>query len=389
LTSRYEFIPPLGLAWGWLLFRRRRELFRPDAVLVLLSGGGLLFLWAMHIKGLPAPGVRPDYIDPAANAVYHLGRMNFGVFLPAWGWVGALLFFIVLSASLAWRAVPVRGLFRAAVAGLLVWAVFFSVVYASRDHYPLHFMRHQLYFFLPFVFISAAALSPLAARRGAGELIASGLIFYAGLNYSAARSFDGEMRTNDIELALLSEADADWPAGAGFVYPAYEDRRAPLLRRFFPVYRSDCGAEPSRPLKYVSPVNKVFRNHRGRSMPVYALRTGDDVPWKSAVFKHAFYTTGDEEKKEPLRTVVGFFEPAGAAGEALLAYLDGRCRLRERDFKGAASAFAEAAAKGGGGREGSLAAVSLALAGDTAAAMKAAVVLGEEAPPELPAAISA
>jgi hypothetical protein len=317
--------------------------------------------------------------------------MNFGVFLaPLPGGPSALLFFGVCAAALAWRAARRGGPAGHAAVWLFLWALFFAAVYVRQDEYPLHFMRHQLYFFIPFALIAAGGLASLPRGRGAAALLAAVLPVYAALNYRAARSFDGELRTSDRELALLAGAEAAWPADAGFVYPGHGDgRRAPLLRRFFPAYRESCGPSPARALKYVSPADAVFRDRPGGSLPSYARRTGEDIPWRRAVFEHGFYTTGPGETKAPARVEAGFFEPAGRAGEALLAYLDGRCRLRGRDFAGAASSFLEAAVKGGGRREVELAAVALALAGEPAAARRTAASLGRRLPTELDGALAA
>ncbi|HOI41436.1 MAG TPA: hypothetical protein PK523_00690 [Elusimicrobiales bacterium] len=391
LTSRYEFLPPLGAAWGWLLFRRRAELAAHAPALTLAAGALVAGLWAAYISGLPSPGLNPSAFTPFANAAYHLGTMNFGVFLsPLPGVPAAALFFGVCAAALAWRAARRGGPAGYAAAWLGLWAFFFAAVYVIQDEYPLHFMRHQLYFLVPFTLLAAGGFASLPGGRGAAALLAAVLPLYAALNYRAARSFDGELRTSDRELALLAGAEADWPADAGFVYPGYGDgRRAPLLRRFFPAYRESCGLSPVRALKYVSPADAVFRDRPGGPLPSYARRTGADIPWKRAVFDHAFYTTGPGERKEPVRVEAGFFEPAGRAGEALLAYLDGRCRLRGRDFAGAASSFLDAAVKGGGRREVELAAVALALAGEPAAARRAAASLGRGLPEELDGALAA
>ena len=235
------------------------------------------------------------------------------------------------------------------------------------DLYPLHFMRHQLYFFIPFVFLfslglngleSAAGKLPGAGRSRLYALCCVCLAVYAALNARAALGFNGELRTNDRELAFLAEAQRAWPPDRLVVFPRGNrtNSRFELIAKYFPPMPDCAGGTTGKLLKYVSPEPAVFSYNTAffstDALDQAPLIAGPGAsPWRTTSFKHAFYTglfrSADpmEETREPKQLTIGFFniEDRGR-DKALLDVLSGVCALDSGDYSGAAGKFQLAAA---------------------------------------------
>ena len=439
-TGRYElaFLPGLILAVSLLRpGGALRELaLRPGArarTWLLLCPAVLLFTgWAlMLIRGGDYNG--PLFSEAARlfrNLQYQLGEKNLGVFFPqAAGLaqylaVGALVL-IFFRARFSGRDRLVLG------AVLLLWTVYAAAIFIPLDRYPLHFMRHQLYFFIPFVFVFAAAWEALWDRPR-GRALTAGLkwaalacfcALYLGANVKAVRSLEGEKRTNDLEWALLLKASKNWPKDCSVVYPV-RDSRYFLLRKYFPFYE-DRGRRGNRysgsrlwadPLegvppssgcfiKYLPPTYQIFSDadpgfsqDYNPASPSYA--GPGDAPLYESAFRHRFYTIfADSESRREIPVRLGFYRADNVKDKAWILDSEGLSLFRggglaaaELKFRGALALdpgcgvcrvnLAACLAFGGKKREASALILKIAASGGAAMPLLAAltdVTAGEDA----------
>jgi hypothetical protein len=231
-------------------------------------------------------------------------------------------------------------------------------------------MRHQLYFFIPCVYLSALALAGLesAAERLKGHrgklfypLCWSAIALYTALNAGAALGFNGELRTNDRELCFLMEAQRAWPAGCQVVHSVRNraNSRFAFLKKYFP-FMPDCSVRPAGCLlKYVSPEPDIFTDNRLSPLNQAPLTAGPAAAaWRAISFNHAYYTVFRGEVREtttPVPLTLGFFRLEDGAGpvspsagggrrdKAFLASLAGACAFESGDYSTANRKFSEAA----------------------------------------------
>ncbi|OGR45474.1 MAG: hypothetical protein A2X35_08150 [Elusimicrobia bacterium GWA2_61_42] len=362
-AGRYEMaaLPALFLAASLLrpgggLRRLVSPGGRPAAAWALLAGAAALCaVWLAEVAG------RYPYNGPSAREALRLGghfmeqlwksNLSIGLHVPA-----AAVFPAVAGAFVlvAWRALAAgdgRRLFCAAA--LLAGALYLSSVFSVQAEYPLHFMRHQLYFFLLFACLAAFAWEALW-RPGYEKVGLAALIvfcgIYLGANASAAAGLEGEKRTNDLEWRLLLEARAKWPTGCALVYGQH-DHRKNVLKKYFPLLSGDCAQkEPACVYKYIPAHCQVFSGPE-------AGRPQDCVlPWlpgggsaapalAEAGFPHRFYTMfRDAEARQPLPVRIGFYRADKALDKALFLRQDGLCSLKSGDLPVAERRFRQALA---------------------------------------------
>ena len=313
-TGRYE----LAALPGLLLFF---SLISPDGALralaagpgtrcraALILGSGAVFAAAWAAFTLSRTGYNgPPFTEAAMllpHLAYQLGEGNLGAFLPAASVLAPCLaagaFILVFRAGR-----PRSGLLSWPV--LLGWILFSSAIFMLRDNYPLQFMRHRLYFFVPFVFLFSAAWEVLFERHGraAWAALAAFCVPYIWLNAGAARALEPERRTNDMEWALLLEAEKNWPAGCVLALPE-QDRhhRRALLEKYFPVMPGG-GAAPGCVMEYRSPARRVFDDWTA------APSENGGKPFLEASFAHRFYTGWPSESKEAVPLRGGFYYAGG------------------------------------------------------------------------------
>ncbi len=379
-TGRYElaFMPGLLLAvsllrpggalrelasergtrvWIWLALALALSLFAGWLLLVIAPG---------HYNG-------PRFSEAARllrNLQYQLGEKNLGVFLPPAAWLaqylvsGAfILIFLRVWFRVRSRLVPhppqadgqSAGLVLSAV--LLLWTVYISAIFIPLDLYPLHFMRHQLYFFIPFVFVFAAAWEALWDRPP-GRALTAGIKWvslacfcavYLGLNVKAARSLESEKRTNDMEWALLLKASQNWPKDCSAVYPV-RDSRYFLLKKYFPFYDDPGRSSSGCFIKYLPPTYQIFSDANpgfsqdyNPASPSYA--GPGDAPLYESVFRHRFYTIfANSETRREIPVRLGFYNAGSGKDKAWILDSEGLSFFRGGGLAAAELKFREALA---------------------------------------------
>ncbi|MEI7528517.1 MAG: hypothetical protein WCK76_06200 [Elusimicrobiota bacterium] len=338
ISARFEFLPVNLLLFAALAAlkpaEQREKFFRPASLALLACGIYVLGLWASRALG-PDPARQLQMpLAPLKHLIYQLGARNLTVIAgaaplypgpydpgapSAAGLSAALSCLFLLAAGAGIYAGRRAGAWKGKQlpAALLVsaaWILYFSCIYAPLDFYPLHFIRHQLFFFVPFVCLAALALHGLERavlrrerlKRIFYPLCWAAVGLYAALNAAAALRLNGELRTNDRELAFLAEAQRAWPPGCRVARPPFDrqDTRQPLLEKYFPVVDAS-PRERGCLLEYVSPEPFIFA---GRKPPPAAPAPA--AAWRSVSFAHAFYTAfagSGGEVTRPVPLTAGFY----------------------------------------------------------------------------------
>ncbi|MDD5210333.1 MAG: hypothetical protein PHV36_13155 [Elusimicrobiales bacterium] len=332
--ARYEFVPVnllflLGILTG-REYSGRKEWRSPPNLGLFVFFTVLLVVWGFKLHSIDTSprSLLGGVFTPLANFLYQLGERGFGVVaghgkaLAA----GFTAFFGLLGLAGALLAGERR---RAAIlfmAALAVWAAYFSSIYKPADEYPLHLMRHQLYFLIPFVFLFAsglAGLEKLWAALGFNKYVFAALcgIFicaYVFLNVRAAVGLNTELRSNDRELAFLAAAKKAWPEDGELILYPCGDPMSSLLKGYFPVYDAASSAAGNELYIYAPLRNQVFNETVGD--PEYcraAPAAGDYAPWLESSFPHSFYTGwADIETRKSVPVKIGFYA-AGTSERSL------------------------------------------------------------------------
>ena len=387
IAARVElFIAPAVLAAAGLLAVGRRA-WRPPlnwlpAALCLL----LCSLWLYRLRPYWLKNVGPSgagLLDLAGHSAWELGGANLSLMFP----LPPVLAPVLLAGGLLFCGLALRRLGRAGqprtLAWLAAWLVYFSAIFFSGDQYPLHFMRHQLYYFVPAAALAALCLHDLLLlagdrRRAAAYAAGAALALYAAAGVKGAAALDGEYRTNDAEWRLLIGAQRALPPGCA-VYTGPGDQRRDLLAKYFST-AGPCAEPAPCMVKYVSPADLVFARPAAGARGAWGAPSGEALA--AASLEHRFYTTmAHRETRAPLKLRIGFFRlGAGPEKAAVLTEL-ALCRIRGGDFTGAAASAAEAAGLAPGSRPALLAsAAAEALLGrgaETGRRLRAARAAGE------------
>lgn len=361
-TGRYELAPLPGALLAVSLLRpggALRSLLaagpRRSAALALLGAcAGACGAWFLVMVGSGEYNGPSGWelFKPAAHFSYQLWEKNIAVFspLPLWAcWLGAA----ACAAAVLFAARAARDGRAPYVAGaVLACCVYVAVIFLPQDLYPLHFMRHQLYFLLPFCLLAALAWD--AAWRGRAPAVRLAVLLllcggYLRANSAAAAALEPERRTNDEEWAVISSAAAAWPGGCALVY-GQDDHRRGVLAKYFPLLRGDCSVPPPACVfKYVPAHCQVFGG------PDENRPRGCSGPWlpdaaagralAEASFPHRFYTIfAREENRLPVPVRVGFYPAGSGPDKALLLAGEGLCELKGGTLPGAAAKFRAALA---------------------------------------------
>jgi hypothetical protein len=355
-TGRYELAPLPGALLAVSLLRPGGALrsllaagYRRTALALLGASAAACGAWFLVMIGSgeyngPSGG---ELFKPAAHFAYQLWEKNIAVFspLPLWAcWLAVA----ACAAAVLFAARSARyGRGRYVAGAALLGCAYVSVIFLPQDLYPLHFMRHQLYFLLPFCLLAAlawdAAWRELApAARLALLLLLCGL--YLRANSAAAAALEPERRTNDEEWAVISSAAAAWPRGCALVY-GQDDHRRGVLEKYFPLLNGDCAVPPPAcVVKYVPAHCQVFggpeeNRPRGCAAP-WLPGAADGRALAEASFQHRFYTIfSGEENRLPVPVRVGFYPADTGPDRALLLAGEGLCELKGGTLQGAAEKF--------------------------------------------------
>lgn len=311
---------------------------RSSSLLALGGAAALCCAWLYFVVGhtnYNGPSAA-EFLRPAAHFTYQLWERNLAVFSPipaAGAWLLTAGCFVLVFAR-ALRAGDRRRLFYAGL--VLAWAFYVAEIFMPLDLFPLHFMRHQLYFFLPFAFLAAFAWEAAWGGRLVRlkwALLAGFCAVYLGANASAALSLEGERRSNDLEWSLLLKGSRDWPRGCALAYGPQDHRRG-VLKKYFPLLWGDCAQPvPACVLKYVPVHCQVFGGPEGgrpEGCTALWLPPPSGVkPLAEAAFSHRFYTIfSDSETRLPVPVRAGFYPASGPADRALLLNAEGLCSLK-------------------------------------------------------------
>ncbi len=334
--ARYEFVPVnllflLGILAG-REYSGRKEWRSPPNLALLVFFSVLLAAWGykLYLTDTSPRSLLGGGFTPLANFLYQLGERGFGV-IAGHGKALALSFTALFGLLGLAGALPAGERRRAAVlfmAALAVWAAYFSSIYKPADEYPLHLMRHQFYFLIPFVFLFAsglAGLEKLWSALGLDKKVFLALcgIFmaaYSFLNIRAAVGLNPELRSNDRELAFLAAAEKAWPKDGELILYPCGDPISSLLKGYFPVYDPG-GSAPGKKLYIYRPLrSQIFSGAGGDPEYCGPLPVpGDYFPWLEISFPHRFYTGwADIETREPVPVKIGFYSAGTAEGSLAL-----------------------------------------------------------------------
>lgn len=353
-TSRYElvFMPAALLALSLVLpggalrqLLSGRLRVRAAALLALFAVLCAAWTWfCLGPSGYNGPGFE-EVLRPAAHLRYGLLERNL-LLLRFPGWAALLALPAAAAAVLSRRSVQRP---RPVLYAVCAWALYSACIFSMAELYPLQFMRHHLYLFVPFAALGAFAWE-LALPAGPGfpgavpwALLAVLFALYCRAGAAAALALEPQARTNDLEWRLLLEASRGWPRGTRLLYGQH-DELGNVLRKYFPMV-DDCGGNSENALKYIPASCQVFSGpEAGRPYDCYGPWLPAAAPrreaWKELSFDHRFYTTlSGYETRRPVPVRIGFYRAAGAADRAVLAVRAGFCGLASGDLAGAENAF--------------------------------------------------
>ena len=347
--ARYEFVPVNIFILCVILAGRERaglrEWRRPLNLGILCLFAVLLAAWAFLLSRISISPVDQvgGNLSPLTNFLYQLGDSNFGIFSGS-GRTLAVMFVAVSSVlglaggSLKRRLPEVLTAFVI----LAAWTVYFSAIYMPLDQYPLHFMRHQLYFFTPFAYLFAlgfAGLEEVWAEIRLPKallLVLCGVLLalYGALNLRAALRLKPELRTNDRELQFLASARAAWPQDSELLIFGSDDPMSGLLRKYFPVFDACGNGPPKKKFKYRAVREQVFyyrsETCQACTRAQYASFAPDmGIPLKESVFSHRFYTCWENVEARDWREVrIGFYPAVSNKDAAWTLAEKASCLLR-------------------------------------------------------------
>lgn len=187
--------------------------------------------------------------------------------------------------------------------GYLLTAIYFSIIYCWQDNYPLHFMRHRLFFMIPF-----AALIPFLLRHINNNFFKIRIsrqlkyffsaficISYFLLNISTAKALDNELRSNDLEWALLLK-EQKFIRENYLVINDFSSPKADIIKLYF---RNNVSAH-NKHLIYI-PSDKILLLRANKMQLKYIF------PFKTIKFKHAFHSNFQNKGNENTLIQPGFY----------------------------------------------------------------------------------
>ncbi len=366
LTSRYElfiisfmsFLIVIGVYFKELKMRLNDIRRYRNFGFVMVTYLGICFLWLAHVKGFASyngPNIA-EIFNLLENFKYQLIEHNVAFFAPQASLIVPLAvllsFFVILYRGLQDKGKLTKNFIVGSF--IMVWIIYFSIIFTPLDLYPLHFMRHRLYFFIPFVILFAFSwdstiyfLRHMKFIQFLKPIMAILLMLaYALTNIRAVESLQNEKRTNDIELGFLSKVQGEMGDKYSVIYPVF-DSRLFLLKKYFPFY-DDCSlVKDGLYVKYISSEKFILRKKGNIIQNYHPLKSNYRGKEERAAFKvsfnHKFYTMwSDVEMRDEIPLEMGFYFADSAKDKAWILYSKGECRFKSGEFNEALNYFKDA-----------------------------------------------
>ena len=299
LTARYEFFPVIAggfilslpfrgmnqIRASWRYHRHGKYAFLAMLTIFLSTciWWGLRLIRTTHYNG-PHKDNLLSLAQFMRNLSFQIGTQNMSaVFrLPNYIFPGITLALLLLSGFASLKTETDKKFRLLWCCFVAIWILYFSAIFAPLSIYPLQFIRHHLYFFLPFVFLTGLSTDALGllimphmkpAIRGSIVLVC--LLIYTTFNLRHVFALQSELRTNDLEWEFLHTIRRHWPGNCKVI--GFSDRSG-ILRKYFPpldvqdlsqLSTNDCLLFYRSPLDQIfphAPKNPLRRQSRARRL---------------------------------------------------------------------------------------------------------------------------
>ena len=175
MTARYEFVPVFVMcaaATAFFRYKKGDRFFSGLPAKIIITAGTLLSsgLLAVLVKQTPPVRqlIRQNTLAGYFYSLYYqLAENNFNLLFSQNHMAGAaglclavLSVLVVIGAVSRYIADKENRVLLAAEAGVLsIWALYFIFIFQPLGEYPFQFMRHQLFFLIPFMMQALVVLS--------------------------------------------------------------------------------------------------------------------------------------------------------------------------------------------------------------------------------------
>lgn len=166
---------------------------------------------------------RFSFNSPYENAVFQLSSNNFSMLLGENFTIGNrhpstqsnivfnISIFLFLSGCLAYIRKTTSNNRKTFVISLFAAATYLSIIYVQKDCYALQYIRHRLYFFMPFAILCALAAEGFVSMAGKRRKYAVFFLYffiaaYALQNARTAIMLNNEQRSDDKMWQFLISA---------------------------------------------------------------------------------------------------------------------------------------------------------------------------------------
>jgi len=185
-----------------------------------------------------------------------------------------------------------------------------AIIYRWQDIYPLHFIRHRLFMFIPFSALccfSVKSILDAAEKKGYGNLkplcivtITAFVSVYTVLNLVTSYSLKNNLRSNDIEWAFLVKSQNEIK-GRYIVNSGISLQRRDLMRKYF-----SAGPETqiTEKLFYIPPEALAFSKEKKE------WKTENMIPFKTISYPYRFHTIMKYETHDTVTVKPGFYRIA-------------------------------------------------------------------------------
>lgn len=276
ITSRAELAPIpvlLLLTLFYLTYRDGKFNLHSLKIIdlaILISGISICAVCSIEVLNRLSTETMAHGFEPYRNILYHLIAYNFSVLLDSKLYIASekemymgtniQLLFVILSAFIA---TGLHGFIRQKktvntekIILVSVFCILFLYIvnmYATRDHYYLQFVRHNVVCLTIFAFIFSFTIEGyknIFSRHRKNFIFLCSLLmfFYFSLNAQTAFSLNKEQRTNDKLWNLLLKTQKQIKGRYNIIAP-YTDYQ-PFMKKFFNVHSETI---PLKTIYFISP----------------------------------------------------------------------------------------------------------------------------------------